>query len=130
MTVKRASTIIGSEIDVNRLATRRYCLTARISDSGYDDVTLFADNLDVKRAAQQIVDDAYAIRSNRVFERDGWKCRVSGCGSRAHLQCHHRQYRSHGRVDSMENLISVCHVCHERAHRGLELVFDQERRVD
>lgn len=125
MTVRKASQIIGAEIEVNKLQTQHYCLKATISDDGFEDVVLFADNLNVKRAAQQIVDDAYTIRSNRVFERDGWKCRVSGCGSRSHLHCHHVAFRSHGRSDTMDNLYAVCSTCHDAIHKGRKVVYTE-----
>jgi hypothetical protein len=125
LTVRNASRIIDAEIEETLLQTKHYCLKATIHDDGYEDVVLFADNRNIKLAAQQIVDDAYAIRSNRVFERDGWKCRASGCSRGSHLQCHHVKYRSHGRKDIMQNLVTVCAAHHDDIHRGRTVVFKE-----
>lgn len=50
------------------------------------------------------------------------KCQSPGCGSYAHLERHHVIPRSHGGVDEagIEQLMWLCHVCHERVTRGTD----------
>ena len=58
-----------------------------------------------------------------VFERDGWKCRH--CQNRNGLHPHHIIFKSHGGLDALNNLITLCSCCHiEGIHRGhLKLDF-------
>jgi len=51
-------------------------------------------------------------RRYRIFERDGWRCRVPGCTSRRNLQVHHIQFRSHGGTDDDANLVVLCATHH------------------
>lgn len=58
-------------------------------------------------------------RRYRIFERDGWRCRVPGCSSRAHLQVHHVVFRSHGGGEDDGNLATLCATHHLRGiHQG------------
>lgn len=50
----------------------------------------------------------YSAFIRRVFERDGWQCRVPSCGSRRDLQCHHIVARSLGGRDEEDNGITLC----------------------
>ncbi len=55
----------------------------------------------------------------RTLERDGWRCRVPGCGARRNLEVHHIQFRSHGGSNASWNLVTLCHAHHHHAlHRG------------
>ncbi len=47
-------------------------------------------------------------RRYRVFTRDGWRCQVPGCRSRAHLNAHHVIFRSRNGPDERWNLVTVC----------------------
>jgi hypothetical protein len=60
-------------------------------------------------------DEAAALR-REVFERDEWKCRVSG--SRNNLQAHHIVYRSQGGEDTRNNLVTLSNDVHEKIHAG------------
>jgi 5-methylcytosine-specific restriction endonuclease McrA len=52
-----------------------------------------------------------------VYRRDGYKCRY--CGERSGLHPHHVVYKSHGGLDALNNLITLCHCCHiEGVHGG------------
>jgi len=51
----------------------------------------------------------------RVLRRDSWRCQC--CGSRSHLEVHHKGFRSQGGDDSEQNLITLCAGCHSLAHR-------------
>jgi hypothetical protein len=58
-------------------------------------------------------------RRYRIFERDGWRCRVPGCSSRAHLQVHHVVFRAHGGGEDDGNLATLCATHHLRGlHQG------------
>ena len=57
---------------------------------------------------------AYQELKRKVLERDGWKCQ--SCGQATELQVHHITRRSGLGDDSLENLISLCVVCHRQAH--------------
>ena len=72
----------------------------------------FEETWDVKR-------DAKWRRRYRIFERDGWRCRVPGCSSRRNLHAHHVIYRSHGGCDDDENLAVLCATHHQQGiHAG------------
>ena len=72
----------------------------------------FEETWDVKR-------DATWRRRYRIFERDGWRCRVPGCSSRRNLHAHHVIYRSHGGCDDDQNLAVLCATHHQQGiHAG------------
>jgi 5-methylcytosine-specific restriction endonuclease McrA len=56
-----------------------------------------------------------AIR-RAVLERDGHRCRVAGCGSTRFLAVHHREPRSAGGANTIENLVTLCARCHRAIH--------------
>jgi 5-methylcytosine-specific restriction endonuclease McrA len=56
----------------------------------------------------------YRLRQ-RIFKRDGYKCRV--CGDGEGLTVHHITPRSEGGTDDPENLITLCDECHSRIHK-------------
>ena len=53
--------------------------------------------------------------------RDGYKCRVCGKSHRAdpivHLEVHHIRRRADGGSDTPENVVTLCHECHEKHHK-------------
>jgi len=51
-----------------------------------------------------------------VFERDGWRCVL--CKSRRQLTPHHIRPRSHLGPDTLENLVTLCVVCHKAMDGG------------
>jgi hypothetical protein len=53
-----------------------------------------------------------------IFERDGWRCAVPACTSRAQLHDHHVVYRSRGGDDGRDNRITVCAAHHLRGIHG------------
>ena len=59
--------------------------------------------------------DAYDRLRLEILERDHWRCQ--NCGSLLHLQVHHQELSSHSGSDTDENLITLCDLCHGRAHR-------------
>ena len=50
------------------------------------------------------------------FKRDDWKCRC--CGNRQGLHPHHIKFASQGGEDVLDNLITVCWICHRLIHEG------------
>ena len=70
-----------------------------------------------RRALESIRAKTLAEHGQIVMERAGWKCQNcgrSGCG----LSAHHKQFRSHGRSDTVQNLMALCPACHEQSHQG------------
>lgn len=58
-------------------------------------------------------------RDHRIFERDGWRCRVPGCSSRRNLQVHHVIYRAYGGGNEDDNLVVLCATHHlQGIHTG------------
>ncbi len=58
-------------------------------------------------------------RRHRIFERDGWRCRVPGCTSRRNLNEHHIVFRSQGGEDGDSNLVTLCVGHHQQGiHEG------------
>jgi hypothetical protein len=51
-------------------------------------------------------------RRYRIFERDGWRCRVPGCTAQRNLQVHHVRFRSRGGSDDDANLAVLCATHH------------------
>jgi hypothetical protein len=51
---------------------------------------------------------------HRVFERDGWLCKVPGCSSMQNLQDHHVIFRSRGGSNDLTNRVAVCAFHHLR----------------
>lgn len=49
-----------------------------------------------------------------VFSRDGHKCRK--CGANHGLHCHHIKAVMDGGGDELDNLITLCSVCHTEWH--------------
>ena len=61
----------------------------------------------------------YADTKARVLNRDGYRCQYChGKKKDSKLEVHHIVYRSRGGSDDAENLITLCHTCHEALHDG------------
>ena len=58
---------------------------------------------------------SYRKLHRQILERDNWRCQM--CGRMRNLQVHHQQMRSHSGADVERNLITLCSLCHEQAHR-------------
>lgn len=63
-----------------------------------------------------------------VLERDGFKCTCCGWSRdklnrddpRKMLELHHKQQHKDGGENTVENLITLCNVCHDAIHRQKE----------
>jgi 5-methylcytosine-specific restriction endonuclease McrA len=64
----------------------------------------------------------YHELQKRVFERDGWSCKM--CGSGLNLHMHHVGFRSHQGDDSDDNCVTLCWKCHELVHKN-KIVRDE-----
>jgi hypothetical protein len=53
-----------------------------------------------------------AAHSNKVFERDGYRCQVPGCSNRRNIHSHHLEFRSHGGCDAQSNRLTLCRAHH------------------
>jgi 5-methylcytosine-specific restriction endonuclease McrA len=67
-----------------------------------------------KRPRLKLSADEYQLLHRRVLERDGWRCQ--NCGSSRDLQVHHLMKRSRLGDDALDNLITLCIVCHQMQH--------------
>jgi hypothetical protein len=55
-----------------------------------------------------------------VYARDGWRCTVPGCRSRANLHDHHIVFRSQGGDNARDNRTTVCAAHHLHGlHAGI-----------
>jgi len=55
-----------------------------------------------------------------VFARDNYRCQVSGPECNGHAEhAHHLVLRSRGGPDTLDNLLSVCHLCHGHVHANV-----------
>ena len=64
----------------------------------------------------------------RVDARDGGVCRICQSLTTAfdisrQPHRHHIVYRSHGGLDTLENIILVCALCHDQLHRSGKLIL-------
>lgn len=47
--------------------------------------------------------------------RDGYRCRR--CGGTVGLEAHHIKARQDGGRDTLANMVTLCHQCHQEQHR-------------
>lgn len=62
---------------------------------------------------------AYGYKNNHeaILVRDNYTCQ--NCKTKkGELEVHHIVQRSHGGSNKMENLITLCHNCHQKVHKG------------
>lgn len=64
-----------------------------------------------------------AILREQVFKRDKYTCQMAhltpGLKCVAGLTAHHVKYRSQGGDDTLENLVTLCMICHTLIHREI-----------
>jgi len=82
-----------------------------------------------KRRKVKLEGKEYQQLIRQVFELDGWRCKI--CRKMLPLQAHHLQKRSQGRLDVIENLISVCYRCHDKIEKRRIIVtaVDMSKRL-
>ena len=68
-----------------------------------------------KRPRLKLSATEYNLLRHRVLKRDGWRCQ--NCGSSKDLHVHHLTKRSRLGDDALDNLITLCAVCHQDQHR-------------
>lgn len=55
-----------------------------------------------------------------ILNRDNYTCQYcKGKHKDSKLEVHHIVYRSHGGSNEENNLITLCHTCHQNVHRGI-----------
>jgi 5-methylcytosine-specific restriction endonuclease McrA len=69
-----------------------------------------------KRPRLRLDRELYEQLRNQILRRDGWRCQL--CGAMSNLEVHHKNFRSHCGVDSEQNLITLCAVCHSNLHQN------------
>lgn len=81
------------------------------------------DKRDARRDRERHLRDVYA----KVAERDQRTCRCCGrqgtygIGGEKALHRHHIEYRSKGGADTVENLVTLCALCHALEHVARQL---------
>ena len=61
----------------------------------------------------------------KVYERDNYRCRF--CNYSMGLHPHHIKYKSAGGSDTLDNLVTLCWICHRAVHDGF---LTCERHMD
>jgi len=58
--------------------------------------------------------------AEKVWKIDNYTCQCPFCTGEAQIDRfpHHIKYKSQGGADVMENLITLCVMCHDDVHRG------------
>ena len=67
---------------------------------------------------------AYSELVEQVYSRDGWRCRR--CNSPLNLHPHHILKRSKVRLDTPENLVTLCAACHELVERHKVIIIGED----
>lgn len=115
MTINKVTRITGG-LSIEQLGRHTFKVT--VHDDGWEDQVLTFSGITENRALHNLVEGVYAVRCERAMERDGWQCTEPGCETpRNGLQCHHKVFRSHGRLDTLENLRTLCLNHHEAQHK-------------
>jgi hypothetical protein len=84
----------------------RSCRTA--AGSHLEDWECFLLFVQAMRETWENQEDPHWRRRYRIFERDGWRCKVPGCTSRSGLNEHHITFRSQQGTDDTANLVTLC----------------------
>ncbi|MBE5924495.1 MAG: HNH endonuclease [Lachnospiraceae bacterium] len=61
-------------------------------------------------------DNSHLIVQRRGKERDLYTCQI--CGSNMQVEGHHILNYQYGGAASVDNIVSLCRVCHKQVHRG------------
>ncbi|MGV8118644.1 MAG: hypothetical protein AB2L14_02660 [Candidatus Xenobiia bacterium LiM19] len=93
-------------------AVRRYCSLISFDDG----IELLVNSYGVEHFIAIILTEYLlnekahhkAARSNKVFERDGYRCQVPGCSNSRNIHSHHLEFRSHGGCDAQSNRLTLC----------------------
>jgi len=69
---------------------------------------------DLNAGLEALLESHWRWLCRLIDKRAGYRC--EGCGEIVPLQHHHREFRSHGRKDTLENILAECFRCHARYH--------------
>jgi hypothetical protein len=112
ITLKKAERIISYPITMERNQETKEWTAVCDWEAG----VVKATGVNVKVVLQELIDITYKLRCAEVRRLANYRC--SNCGKGGPLQIHHIVFRSHGRVDKIENLSARCIDCHRIAHGG------------
>ena len=81
--------------------------------------------IDIARLNDANLNGQYYQESKRTHEnlrlatliRDDFKCQVNPA-HQSKLEAHHIVYRSVGGKETIQNMLTLCHACHEKVHKG------------
>lgn len=107
--------------DVARLWHHALEVCRLVAGSALQDWECVDSMLSSFRKTWEVTGDAEWQRNYRIYERDGWRCRVPGCSSRRNLNAHHIFYRAQGGGDEGENLVTVCATHHQQGFHASRL---------
>jgi 5-methylcytosine-specific restriction endonuclease McrA len=65
-------------------------------------------------ALERLRDLVLAEHGRIAMDKAGWKCQ--NCDRVTALSAHHKVFRSHGRDDTVGNLMALCSMCHALHH--------------
>lgn len=108
MTVEQARQI--TQLDISNIG--RGMWEAKAKDGVF---TWRVGPMSNRDAAQRIVELNWKRVCREALVRDNYRC--VQCGSMRGLHGHHKALRSQGRVDSLDNIETLCGSCHKDAHR-------------
>lgn len=77
-------------------------------------------NID-KRGEVRLAGDDYREVVRQCYARDHWQC--VRCQTRQHLTPHHLVKRSDLRLDTLENLVTLCVECHRKVEASTVIIL-------
>jgi len=112
MTHKQAERITGLTIRATQPVPHGDCAFIGINSN---DVAIVAGrSRSSGDALNKLVDNHYKMVCKEVALKQKHKCWE--CGKFGPMQFHHVQHRSKGRIDSLDNIVGLCPMCHGRQH--------------
>jgi HNH endonuclease len=112
MTRLQAERIMGLGVTVSATFGRKVTHYAMAMDGDMEIAR--AEGVTQSLALQALVGIIYKRRSAQVMREQGYRC--AKCKAIKPLTIHHKKFRSHGRDDSVENLLALCRPCHGGEH--------------
>ncbi len=78
---------------------------------------------------QKGFDYGFSSRREAILHRDSYTCQL--CGKKhTLLEVHHIIWRSRGGSDDEDNLITLCHDCHDKIHKDILTVDKKPRKLN
>lgn len=70
----------------------------------------------------------WVLIANEVIQRDNFTCQ--NCGAETNLLVHHKIPRRLGGLDTPDNLVTLCKICHPKVERKAQEYKHPERCID